>query len=283
MCIIAIKTKNAKITDQAIRTMYQRNPDGAGYMVADGKRIKIRKGFFKVEHFIQQYRKDERTAVTAVLHFRIATHGKTDAARCHPFPLTSDYNLLDKTSLDLCRGIGVAHNGIYSIKTDGVHSDTQTAIARLYTPLLSSNIDKGTASEIIENINGNCRLVFLAKDGSFTKYGEWEEDGGVWYSNNTYKPVQYSYFGYSGGYGARSLRYWTDAKILDEAASDNICNRFCVTPPCNDGALAVTQGGMIVRRWSKAGDYHEITRASADTYKQINADAEKIPVMGWLD
>lgn len=290
MCIIAIvDLKNgAKIADDTIKTMYTANPHGAGFMVADGKKVTINKGFFDIGQFIKAYRAAEKTAVCAVLHFRIATHGKTDASRCHPFPLSRKPKLLNATHV--ITDYGIAHNGVYtmydSIGKD--FSDTQSMIATRYYPLLKSNLDTATAWNIIADLNGTCRLVVMDGKGRLKTLGNWQKDGnGVAYSNDSYKPKQFTYYGY-GGYDARSLGYWNTpkyynfqmhAKVIPTDKVSAFVAAHGLQPAYNDGArTAMLDDGTIVRKYYAQGVYYQIGESTPKEYDTLDLAPEMITV-----
>ena len=52
MCIAIIKPKNYEIpTKEELRTCWDNNPNGAGFMWNDGQIVHIEKGFLKFKHF----------------------------------------------------------------------------------------------------------------------------------------------------------------------------------------------------------------------------------------
>jgi predicted glutamine amidotransferase len=193
MCIICVKPQGAKLPDdKTIETMYKNNPDGAGFMFARNGKVEIRKGFMTYADFRHELDKACKAGAgdgSLVMHFRITTHGGTCQQNTHPFPLSSDIGEL--RSLYTTCDIGVAHNGIIKIKTrDKSVSDTQEFIASVLTPVYNSD-HKFYESErireaILDCINGS-RMVFLEGDGQVQMIGSWIEDGGCYYSNDTYK------------------------------------------------------------------------------------------------
>lgn len=53
MCIIAIKPAHQKMIDESIiETMFENNPDGAGYMYAYNNRVHINKGFMTLKELL---------------------------------------------------------------------------------------------------------------------------------------------------------------------------------------------------------------------------------------
>ena len=89
MCIIAIKPKDVKMFDDfTIETMFENNPDGAGYMYYDSKTkdVVINKGFMTLGALLNSLHSKDLTHTNVVLHFRIGTSGYFNKMNCHPYP-----------------------------------------------------------------------------------------------------------------------------------------------------------------------------------------------------
>ena len=102
MCIICVSPRNVRQPSQSIiRAMFDRNPHGAGYMVARDGRVQISKGFMYVEDLLQALRVEHFTARDSVVyHFRISTQAGVNPEMTHPFPLSNrleDMKILDLT------------------------------------------------------------------------------------------------------------------------------------------------------------------------------------------
>lgn len=216
MCIIAIKAKGVPmIGEDTIRTMFANNPDGAGYMWADGKSVHIKKGFMRVNELLDSLRGvQNKEDITLVMHFRIATHGGVCAENTHPFPMSADVGKLQK--LQTTTKLGIAHNGIIHAVTpsDKSVSDTMEYIADVLVPLYSVMGEKmlhnkQIARLISSTIDGS-RLAMLTPDGVVTTVGNFEESKGVLYSNSSYLPRysinhkwdSYTTDAYGGGWGS---------------------------------------------------------------------------------
>ena len=85
MCIAIYKPEGKIISKATLQECYDSNPDGAGFMYNQSKKLHIEKGFFSFDSFYDAYKKHENKQ--AVIHFRIKTHGKIDTANCHPFSM----------------------------------------------------------------------------------------------------------------------------------------------------------------------------------------------------
>ena len=132
MCIICVSPRKVRQPSLAtIKTMFLRNPHGAGYMFARDGIVHISKGYMDVESYIEALRREHFTAKDAVVyHFRISTQAGVNPAMTHPFPLSN--KLAHMKALDVECRCGVAHNGIIRLTTDPAnkeYSDTALFIA----------------------------------------------------------------------------------------------------------------------------------------------------------
>lgn len=214
MCIIVAKEIGVEMpSDEILERCFWSNPDGAGFMYADGKRVRIRKGFMEFDDFIDALHKeiDEPLNTAVIMHFRIATHGKVQPATCHPFPITDKREELKKPRCDT--RFGVAHNGIISGRTTSDDwSDTMDFVASVMAPLAKMNPGFMFSDDALELLKGACRskLAIMDNSGEIALVGDFTEDNGVKYSNTSYmKTVSnytsykslWSYDNYSSAYG----------------------------------------------------------------------------------
>lgn len=221
MCIIAIKKAGIDMIPNSImKTMYENNSDGAGYMYAFGGKVHIIKGFMEYDALMNSLEKlnDKHNLkdLSMVFHFRISTAGRVDGGNCHPFPVTDDFNLLRKTHVNT--NLAMAHNGVihafspYNMKD--IYNDTQHFIASCVSYLYSLNADflaDERTAELFENIIDGSRLAFLDGEGKIKTYGDWVENDEILYSNTSYLPrkaytsyiptyKRYDYSGYDAEY-----------------------------------------------------------------------------------
>ena len=202
MCIIAVKQAHHKMIDESIiETMFQNNPDGAGYMYAYNNRVHIEKGFMTLKELLNSLdnlkKKINIEEIPLILHFRISTSGKVDGATCHPFPVTSDLNALRKTHV--ITNLGMAHNGIICDfeEKKSIYSDTQLFINKCVSYLYDINpkfLHDDRTEKLLEPIINGSRLAFLDSHGNIYRYGEWCESDGIYYSNEGYIPWQTRYY-----------------------------------------------------------------------------------------
>jgi len=178
MCIAIYKPEGKVLPIETLKECYTSNPDGAGFMYAENKKLHIEKGFFSFQSFYDAFKKHENKQ--AVIHFRIKTHGKIDTTNCHPFAVNN--------------AIGFVHNGIISGFGDANHSDTIGFNQSILQPLVSKwgnlALFQDPIIDLIEGRIGYSKLVFLDRHGNHKimneHKGTW--DDGVWYSNDSYKP-----------------------------------------------------------------------------------------------
>ena len=178
MCIAIYKPESKVIPIATLQECYNANPDGAGFMYAEDKKLHIEKGFFSFDSFYKAFEKHQEKQ--AVLHFRIKTHGKIDTTNCHPFAVNNS--------------LGFVHNGIINGFGDANHSDTIGFNNGILQPLVNKwgnlALFQDPMKDLIESRIGYSKLIFLDRHGNHNILNEHKGvwDDGVWYSNNSYKP-----------------------------------------------------------------------------------------------
>ena len=185
MCIAIMKSANKKISKSTLRRCYDANPDGAGFMYAEDKQLVVNKGYFTFKEFYKEYKPHGDKQV--LIHFRIKTHGPIDKDNCHPFLVNS--------------GLGFIHNGIINGYGSNIKSDTiefnESILQKIVSKHGNNSLFDDPMVELIENVIGYSKLVFLDRHGNYTimneKKGNWND--GVWYSNMSWKkpePVKHT-------------------------------------------------------------------------------------------
>lgn len=224
MCVIAYKPLNVAFPEEAtLKNCWDNNPDMAGFMYAWNDHVYIWKGFEKFEDFMKTLNKvREKTGdnIPFVMHFRISTQG-FDKACCQPFPLSGNMKNLKRLKVET--NIGVAHNGILSLTSDGSkdYSDTMLFVTDYLVNIIRSfdwHKDNRT-KKLIENLIDGSRFAILDKKGHCELMGKgWVEDKGCYYSNSTYsyKKTAFAGFNCNSGYG-RGL--WDDYYDDDSSSS----------------------------------------------------------------
>lgn len=175
MCIAILKTKDALITKETLKTCYDNNKDGCGFAYCDEGKIYIKK-FMSFDRFYEEYSKVHNKS-NMLIHFRIATHGGVNLDNCHPFKLNDRMALI--------------HNGIisgYGNKTD--KSDTRDFIDKVIGNISWKMWKNPSFVQLVGEAIGNSKFCILDIEGGYyivnENKGEWVD--GVWYSNSSYKP-----------------------------------------------------------------------------------------------
>lgn len=196
MCIICVSKKGVpQPSIDTLRTMYTRNPDGAGYMCLRNGQVELHKGFMDWSDFIRQIRREKFTADDVVVyHFRITTQA-AGPAMTHPFPLCNDLQLMRK--LDLKCQCAVAHNGIIPLTSNGnrQYSDTALFVAKYLHRIIRTPDDlESPECLLIAEKLCQSKLAIMDYTGTVATVGYFiQEENGLLYSNYTYKPYQPPY------------------------------------------------------------------------------------------
>ena len=178
MCIAILKPEGESIKKATLKTCFENNDDGAGYMFVKNGAVQLVKGFVSFKNFWSSYVKNvvKNGNPISAIHFRITTHGKTNAENCHPFKIRN--------------GLGFIHNGVINfVKNDKKRSDTSMFNEHILKRLPSNFIRNGAICDLIEESIGSSKLVFLDENGDYLisneELGKWQDN--VWYSNDSYK------------------------------------------------------------------------------------------------
>lgn len=216
MCIIAYKPLNVAFPEENIlQNCFDNNDDGAGFMYTHNGEVHIHKGYETFEKFMAALNKARAITgdkVPYVMHFRIATQGY-ERTMTHPFPLSSKMENLKR--LHYKCSIGVAHNGILDITSDGAktYSDTMKFITDYLSNIIQSFdwYKNKRTKKLIEYLIDGSRLAILDAHSHCELMGKgWEKDNGVYYSNHTWAYKKYSYTGNSAGFSGTWNRAWWD-------------------------------------------------------------------------
>jgi len=206
MCIIVSKAKKIKMPDgKTLLRCFENNSDGAGIMWVENGVVNIRKGFMSYKEFdsfiCKLGNRLDLTDTALVMHFRITTHGGTNAQTCHPFPISRKIPHLKRISFTT--NIGVAHNGIIPIKCHKALSDTQTYIMQNLSYIKKVKPDFYKDKSIMEKIEKDIhsKMCFLTKDEEIYTIGKFIEEDGVLYSNSSYEEYyDFPWFRYMNHY-----------------------------------------------------------------------------------
>lgn len=232
MCIIAFSRIGEPLpSHETMKTMWENNPDGAGFMYALNNKVHIRKGFMKFDELITAINElnelhIDTKAVPFAIHFRIGTHGGNTPQNTHPFPVSRKVKHLRALSYDC--DVAFMHNGIiHSVELIKKSiSDTmeygRQILADLYE--LDPEFYKRKSLQILieESIN-NSRMIFLNGKSEFELLGDWIEDNGIYYSNNTFKAYRTPKTFWSSSYNGCGSSYnysWNKDSYTSDGYSD---------------------------------------------------------------
>lgn len=215
MCIICYIPTGAELPElETFERMNKANPDGAGFMYADGRNVHIHKGYYNASilyaDIVDLRKKYPRAPIVA--HFRISTQGGAQPELTHPFPVCGNYERMRR--LDNTCNIGVAHNGViheYSApytygarnKAQLQYNDTMTFIRDFMNPLLRGrekwyNAPDGDALRTAFELVSGSRLAIMSGNGHVELIGHYYTDNGCYYSNESYKPPRPYVYGGTG-------------------------------------------------------------------------------------
>lgn len=180
MCIAIVQPVGGIITDEEIRSCAAANPHGGGYAYVHKGKVVVKKGYFNVEKFLEDYRADEAKfgkKSPFLLHFRISTGGKTNEENCHPFEYEHG---------------AMIHNG-YFFSSFGDDSDTNVFVQKL-GPRLSKEAVAAHTDKLSEFVGSN-KVAFLFHDRSYSILNarQWTEHNGTIFSNTSYRRIISTY------------------------------------------------------------------------------------------
>lgn len=181
MCIIAIKPEGIEVDEDIIEACWYNNPDGAGMMFHVEGGVQIVKGFMEYEEltdYIAANRKFLEDNMI-VFHFRISTHGLTNIANTHPFPMSSVGK--ERAARNLIAPLAFVHNGILLNKGDKVNSDTCELANNLSYMSLKKRM------KFLSKLGGPTNKFAVMDKDRTTIIGEFEEEYGWYFSNYSYE------------------------------------------------------------------------------------------------
>jgi len=187
MCLAIYKPKNATLSKQHLKNGFKANDDGAGFVISDGSKLMTYKGFFDFDSFYHSFKPYNRAGVSALVHFRFATHGAISAENCHPFSISEDLSAI--------------HNGVLAWRSTDKESDTACFIADTMRPLGECGIElfKHPAYRLLveKAIGEHNKIALLSACGEVVLFNEHKGGAhwayGVWWSNRGYEGYYYPY------------------------------------------------------------------------------------------
>lgn len=195
MCIICVSDKGVRQPNESeIRTMFSRNPHGAGYMVAEQDGVRIEKGFMTVTELLRELRREKFTEDDVVVyHFRISTQAGVNPEMTQPFPLCRNLEAMKYCSTVLT-DCAIAHNGIIRLTTDPTeteYSDTALFTA-LYLPDIIHKPSDLKNKKVLDKIEKmiNSKMVIMDRNENVAIIGNFIERDGLLFSNNSFESYQ---------------------------------------------------------------------------------------------
>lgn len=213
MCVITYKPAGVKMPSKSIlKKCFDKNPDGAGYMLPLNDKVVIRKGFMNFDAFYKDIKSTiakngiDSVKTPIVMHFRISTQGGIQAGLCHPYPICRDYKEMRK--LENASDMALCHNGIISGCSESEyyggywdrktkswhrgekarldHNDTMKFIKDYASLVIDGDADfaKSKAKrELLERLCEYSKLAIMNGKGAVTLIGHFEKKDGIYYSN----------------------------------------------------------------------------------------------------
>lgn len=182
MCIICIKKAGVLFpTVETVKTMCENNSHGFSLVISGKKGAPQVYKSLNMGKFIKLYQKlsaayDYRTS-TMYIHARIKTHGTQRIENCHGWK---------------AEGLVFAHNGILSISNRDDLTDSETYFRDIFIPAYKMGGWKA-GERTIDAIIGTSKFVFMDKKGEIHHYGQYIEEDGLLFSNDSYIPWRQRY------------------------------------------------------------------------------------------
>ena len=251
MCVICVKPTDTLFpSKETLQNCFFNNDDGAGFMYTFQDKVHIQKGLMTFESFwncLEQARQKTGDNVPYVMHFRISTQGHYKECT-HPFPLSSKMTNLKKLK-GTC-SIGVAHNGILRLTSDGAkdYSDTMKFITDYLYCIVDGDkqwYKNNNKLKLVERLTEKNRLAILDANGHIITIGKgWIKDkDGCMYSNNSYSYKKQTVVSYSPWWQAEDSSYDTwlkknSSNTVVSPAKNNSSNTV-VSPAKNNSSNTV--------------------------------------------
>lgn len=198
MCIIIYKPKGSDMVGKkTLRTCFENNPHGAGYMLSDGGLVRWEKGFMDFDSLMESLKKEGNLKDrNVVIHFRITTQGGVQKGLCHPFPVCGSFASMRE--LEGYAEHAVAHNGIIPSCSSSMakdHNDTMEWVRRFADPIMGLCPrwrDDEIAHRLLEDVSEGNKFAIMDGDGSVTLIGRFIYDKArkCWFSNDSYIPYK---------------------------------------------------------------------------------------------
>lgn len=188
MCLAIYCEAGATCAESDLRTAFDANPDGAGFMYVNGGGSLVLERFLTFDPFLKALDRatDENTDSPFAIHFRWATHGSRGLENVHPFRVDAHTGLIHNGVLPVVMGKG------------SKRSDTAVFAEDYLTRLSPTWYDDPILFDMVEQYCAGSKLVVLTTNpaAQYAAYivgegqGHWNTANDVWYSNRSYQPKQ---------------------------------------------------------------------------------------------
>lgn len=192
MCLLTV-CNSQKIPTENFYEAAKKNSDGIGFAWFKENKVYFKKGFMKVEDAWEYYK--DVNIFPHIVHFRLGNPTKPELT--HPFIISNNSLLMLEGTVDKV----LFHNGIITAWKDNII----TTMLITKKVLIGDIIDTRLAAvwvnilgdEILKVISGKF-VTLTGKDNIINIVGDFKDDNGILYSNETYKP--YNKNNYQGHY-----------------------------------------------------------------------------------
>jgi predicted glutamine amidotransferase len=193
MCVIVYSFVGKKEKEDNIKRMFENNSDGIGFAYKENQSIIVRKGFMKLDEFLEFY-KEFKEGIEHTIHFRLSSAGSVSPIFTHPFTLDK-IQIPPQTNYKATAVL--FHNGnidYYPLLVHILPALTKEQRKKLLslnfsdTYILSLYISIFQVPEILNHLKSKFLLFSINKSKI---YGYWEKEDSFYYSNTSWKPKRY--------------------------------------------------------------------------------------------
>lgn len=177
MCIIYAKPRKvAPVSREVFERMLNANPHGFAIAVSPpkGGAWKIFRTLDRGKALAQLLKVSAEEAL--IMHARIATHGSRTRENCHGWR-------------DARSGISFFHNGVLGIKNEHDKTDSETFFRRIFAPLYAAGKWRLAAPAVNAVLNHTSKFAFALPSGAMRLFGNFIEEGGAYFSNDSFRPA----------------------------------------------------------------------------------------------
>lgn len=188
MCLLAV-CNTEKIPKENFLEAAKRNSDGIGFAWFKDNKVYFNKGWMIDEQAYEYY--DTIDIFPHVVHFRLGS--PTSNLLTHPFIVSKDSPLILEGAVEKV----LFHNGILSYWRDAIIPTMLATKKVLEGEIIDTRLAAVWVSMLGNEILNCCSgkfAVMYGKDKSIEFFGEFKEDKGVMYSNESYKVSKVTYY-----------------------------------------------------------------------------------------